>query len=648
MQQAPLEEWSIDQVCEHFARLGLPDTARLRAELVTGAALAEMTEDDLKELGLPMGIRKLHSKWRKDGAGRDSTVRAATGNAVRVATPRPGGGAAPSGPPAAAAAPRAGAARAGAAVAAAGPARSNSWPVFANLVLEQFIVSSGQAEVYKGTYSQALKMPVAAKVLHLDEESMKAFVGEVNALHALRHPNILGIVAFFEEPQLCIVTSWMEQGSLSEVLERARRSGTLLCWWERGRKYALDIARGLAYLHGQKVVHRDMKSLNVLVGADDVAVLADFGLAKVVATASVQVATMQMGTPCWMAPEMLEHGTYTAASDVYAFGIIVWELCACRLPYEGFANVHQLGAAVVRGERPKVDVKWPKEAREMMASCWSGNASARPSAAQVVGMLEGNPAGRCGSAGAMPGSSELALAKKLRIERRIDEARRQLQAAADGGIVEAMYEVGVAYREAGWGLLRDLREAAKWFRLAADRGHGPAMARLAKLYFNGFGVTLDRKKAYEWGAKAMQSQDAFAVGCCFYWGLGVAEDEKVAMKYFVAAAEHGNPEAQLNLGVCYETGRGVMLDQQKAVKWYTRAAKQGYAEAQSCLGDCCENGRCGEKDERKAVQWYTRAAEQGDSGSCERLAMCYEKGIGVTRDTAKAAQWRAKARPWEK
>jgi TPR repeat protein len=593
MQQAPLEEWSIEQVCEHFAALGLPDTSRLRAELVTGAALAEMTEDDLKELGLPIGIRKLHLKWRKDGAGQSSV-------------------------------------------------RSNPWPVFPNLVLEQFIVSSGQAEVYRGTYSQALKMPVAAKVLHLDEESMKAFVVEVNALHGLRHPNILGIVTFFEEPQLCIVTRWMEQGPLSDVLERARQSGTLLCWWERGRKYALDIARGLAYLHGQKVVHRDMKSLNVLVGADDVAVLADFGLAKVVATASVQVATMQMGTPCWMAPEMLEHGTYTAASDVYAFGIIVWELCACKLPYEGFANVHQLGAAVVRGERPKVDAKWPNEAREMMASCWSGNASARPSAAQVVGMLEGKPVERLERAGAMPGSAELALAKKLRIEREIDEARRQLQAAADGGNVEAMYEVGAAYVDGGWGFAANLFHAFKWVGQAAEEGHGPAMARLSELYREGKGVTRDVQKAVEWGAKAIQSRDTFAIGYCYYKGLGV-QRATVAANYFLVAAEDGSSEAQHRLGFCYEYGQGVKEDERKAVEWYTRAAEQGYAEAQSYLGFCYKFGRCVKKDVRKAMEWYTRAAEQGHRVACGQLAECYESWVGVTRDRAKAAHWRAKA-----
>ncbi len=75
------------------------------------------------------------------------------------------------------------------------------------------------------------------------------------------------------------------------------------------------------------MVHRDLKSPNVLVGADDVAVLADFGLAKAVDTVSVQVATAQMRTLWWMVPEMIEHGKFTAASDMYAFAIIVWS-CA--------------------------------------------------------------------------------------------------------------------------------------------------------------------------------------------------------------------------------------------------------------------------------------------------------------------------------
>jgi TPR repeat protein len=206
-----------------------------------------------------------------------------------------------------------------------------------------------------------------------------------------------------------------------------------------------------------------------------------------------------------------------------------------------------------------------------------------------------------------------------------------------------MFEVGVAFAEGGWDVLSDLFEGVKWVRLAAERGHGPAMARLAWLYREGKGVTQDVRKADEWGVKAIQSQEALAAGYCYHWGLGVQRDEKVAVKFFLGAAGHGSSDAQCHLGICYSYGEGVEKDKRKAVEWYTRAAEQGYAKAQFFLGINYKIGQGVEKDERKAVEWYTRAAEQGDGDACKQLAVCYESGIGVTRDTGKAAQWRAKA-----
>ncbi len=85
------------------------------------------------------------------------------------------------------------------------------WPRFPGLTLQEFVVSAGQAEVYKGVYTEALKLPVAIKVLHLEEHSRKAFVAEIMVLRELHHSNILRMEAFYEHPQLCIVTRWMER-----------------------------------------------------------------------------------------------------------------------------------------------------------------------------------------------------------------------------------------------------------------------------------------------------------------------------------------------------------------------------------------------------------------------------------------------------
>jgi hypothetical protein len=437
-------------------------------------------------------------------------------------------------------------------------------------------VSSGQAEVYKGIYSSALKLPVAVKVLYVDKGSEKAFVAEVMTLRNLRHRNILAMETFFEEPQFCIVTKWMDKGSLNELLERERKTGVLLAWEPRGRKYALDIASGLAYLHGQKVVHRDLKSLNVFVGGDDVAVLADFGYSKFVESTSVQVATAgQVGTVHWMAPEMIEHGTYTAASDVYALGIIVWELCACRLPYETFESRHQLENAVLRGERPVVDAKWPKEARDLMTSCWSGDAGKRPGALRLMQILA-----------AQSGTAVLSLAMKLRAQGDYVKAHLRLAEAADSGNVAALFELGEAYLEESWGVSEDAVRAADLIRAAAESGYGPAMARLGYMYRQGLGVPVDQKNASRWGSKALSTKDPFACGLCWYWGLGVKRDGVQAVRLLTQAADAGNLRAQNILGECFYDSEDVPLDWSAAVDRFSQAAEKGDARALFNLAVC--------------------------------------------------------------
>jgi TPR repeat protein len=663
MEQALAQDWTAADVNSYFGSQGMADTTKLRAEHVTGPA--SMGEDGLKAVEVSTEMRRMRESndMSTSASASPSAVRGENEPRVsalsRPASPprlRPPSYAAPSpGTPkrgsSANGSPRMptkvapsspGARQAGdgspkptqPAVRPGGASRNN-WPVYEGLVLDEFVVTSGQADVYRGTFSSVLRLPVAAKVLFLKNGSEKAFVSEVTALRNLKHPNILAMEAFFEKPQFCIVTRWMGKGSLNKLLERERKT---VPWEPRGRKFALHIASGLAYLHSHKVVHRDLKSLNVLVGGDDVAVLADFGFAKTSVSSSVQVATAQVGTVHWMAPEMIEHGTYTAASDVYAFGIILWELCACKLPYETFQIRRQVENAVVRGERPPVDSKWQAEAREMMTRCWSFDFTVRPSAADLVQEFEGSGAGARSTTLSKPYTHELEQAKKLRAEGRIVEARKLLQAAVDGGSVEAMFELGAGLEFGGWGINIDLRRASEMMWLASEAGYGPAMARLARMYKDGTGVAHDNKKAEELGVKALQTEDAYACGLCYDFGLGVSKDVTMAAEWYTRAAEQGNIFAQKSLGACYRNGEGAVKDEKKGVEWFTRAAKQGYANAQCNLGLCYVNGQGVAKDEKKAVDWYTKASEQGCASAHSSLGVCYLNGQGVAKDEKKAVE----------
>jgi TPR repeat protein len=176
----------------------------------------------------------------------------------------------------------------------------------------------------------------------------------------------------------------------------------------------------------------------------------------------------------------------------------------------------------------------------------------------------------------------------------------------------------------------DHRQAATWYRKAADQGHAQAQLKLAECYEIGLGVGEDSReaaawyrKAFAWYRKAAAQNDADAqynLGERYATGRGVAKNEREAVAWYRKAAEQGYARGQNNLGVMLANGWGVGKDEHEAVCWYRKAAEQGYAVAQQNLGFMYENGRGVQKDEGEAVAWYRKAAEQGDAYAKERLA----------------------------
>ena len=133
--------------------------------------------------------------------------------------------------------------------------QDSRYPRYPDLVIEGFVVDSGQATVYVGKYKNNLK--VAVKVMHLNDlNASKAFRDELDSLLAMKHVNVLEIVTAFENPSPCLVTKWMEGGSLNEFLAKTRKTSGVLPWTPRGKSMALNIASGLLYLHEHGVVHR--------------------------------------------------------------------------------------------------------------------------------------------------------------------------------------------------------------------------------------------------------------------------------------------------------------------------------------------------------------------------------------------------------
>jgi TPR repeat protein len=190
------------------------------------------------------------------------------------------------------------------------------------------------------------------------------------------------------------------------------------------------------------------------------------------------------------------------------------------------------------------------------------------------------------------------------------------------------------------------QEAFELAQKNAIAGKASDWGTLGWFFHVGIGVAKDEKEAVKWYEKAAEKGDGWSkskLGNCYVNGTGVEKDYKKAFEWFRKGAEQGDGFATANMGWCYQTGNGVAKDEKEAVKWYTKSADQGNEAGQRHLGWCYANGTGVAKDEKEAVKWYTKSAEQGDEVGRRLLGWCYANGTGVAKDDKEAVKWYTKS-----
>ncbi|XP_029911851.1 raf-1 proto-oncogene, serine/threonine kinase a isoform X1 [Myripristis murdjan] len=266
------------------------------------------------------------------------------------------------------------------------------WEIEASEVILHSRIGSGSfGTVYKGKWHG----DVAVKILKVTDptpEQFQAFRNEVAVLRKTRHVNILLFMGYMTKDNLAIVTQWCEGSSLYKHLHVQETNFQMF--------QLIDIARqtaqGMDYLHAKNIIHRDMKSNNIFLHEGLTVKIGDFGLATVKArwSGSHQV-EQPSGSILWMAPEVIrmqDNNPYSFQSDVYSYGIVLYELMTGELPYSQIANRDQIIFMVGRGylspDLSKLYKSCPKAMKRLVADCIKKSKDERPLFPQILSSIE--------------------------------------------------------------------------------------------------------------------------------------------------------------------------------------------------------------------------------------------------------------------
>ncbi|KAG5526854.1 hypothetical protein RHGRI_032946 [Rhododendron griersonianum] len=240
------------------------------------------------------------------------------------------------------------------------------WEIDPQLVKFETKVASGSyGDLYKGTYCS---QEVAIKVLkpeRIDSDLQKEFAQEVFIMRKVRHKNVVQFIgACTKPPTFCIVTEFMFGGSVYDYLHKQKGTFKLPSLL----RVALDISKGMNYLHQNNIIHRDLKAANLLMDENEVVKVADFGVARVKSQTGVM--TAETGTYRWMAPEVIEHKPYDHKADVFSFGIVLWELLTGK------------------GLRPTIPNNTHPKLAELLERCWQQEPNLRPDFCEIIDILQ--------------------------------------------------------------------------------------------------------------------------------------------------------------------------------------------------------------------------------------------------------------------
>lgn len=210
----------------------------------------------------------------------------------------------------------------------------------------------------------------------------KEALQESKLLSQLKHPYIVSHRdSWVENGILVIVMDYAENGDLCRAIQRQRKLGRHFSEQQLVRWFTQALL-AIKHLHDRHILHRDIKSSNFFLTASGRLRAGDFGIAKVLENTAA-VARTTIGTPYYLSPEICHEQPYSWASDMWALGVVLHEMCALRVPFDA-ANIHELVEKITREDPPPIPTHYTDELRQLVFSLLQKDSSVRPSAAEVL------------------------------------------------------------------------------------------------------------------------------------------------------------------------------------------------------------------------------------------------------------------------
>jgi serine/threonine protein kinase len=426
------------------------------------------------------------------------------------------------------------------------------------------------------------------------DQNYQILLNEAQILNGLRHPKVVGLYGVCIEPKrLCLVMEYLNNGTLSETLVKNSLKT------DQKQNIALDIAKGLAYLHSRQVLHRNLTSKHVLLDSNYQAKLSSFGFAKT-KMHSIKNSGRRSTNLGFRAPECFKRGgEHTEASDVYSFGMILYELLTDKRPFAEYdGQDFALAQAVQAGKRPEIPKTVPKSYADLIESCWQQDGKKRPSIKEILSCLASSTYNLVQQATVPPGEG--------------NEHKRDDQNDQNDKLGELTQ------------FAKPPKNRPTALSLTGMSTPPPDMPGTP-----GYCPSTPRKFSCE--SPFSPTRQSVPGEKEYKQGLDYEKEQKFTEAYacYEEALKQGHCKAFTNAGFLLLSGKGVTPDKLKAHEYFIVAAKQDHIRAIINAAKMLEIGDGVSKNLSEALFWYEKALALGEksvSSQCETLRNQLAKG----------------------